>query len=58
MNFKAWEGFASGDWQHEINVRDFIQRNYAPYVGDSSFLTEPTEKTKKLWEEVLELYKK
>ena len=58
MNFKAWEGFVSGDWQHEINVRDFIQRNYAPYVGDSSFLTEPTEKTKKLWEEVLELYKK
>ena len=58
MNFKAWEGFTSGDWQHEINVRDFIQRNYAPYVGDSSFLTEPTEKTKKLWEEVLELYKK
>ena len=58
MNFKAWEGFASGDWQHEINVRDFIQRNYTPYVGDSSFLTKPTEKTKKLWEEVLELYKK
>ena len=58
MNFKAWEGFAAGDWQYEINVRDFIQRNYTPYVGDSSFLTEPTEKTKKLWEEVLELYKK
>ncbi len=58
MNFKAWEGFASGDWQHEINVRDFIQRNYTPYVEDSSFLTKPTEKTKKLWEEVLELYKK
>ena len=58
MKFDAWDGFASGDWQSEINVRDFIQRNYTPYVGDSSFLTEPTDKTKKLWDEVLELYKK
>ena len=58
MEFKQWNGFKGGDWKEEINVRDFIQRNYAPYVGDSSFLTEPTEKTKKLWEEVLELYKK
>lgn len=58
MKFDAWKGFASGDWQSEINVRDFIQKNYTPYEGDSSFLANPTEKTKKLWNEVLELYKK
>ncbi len=58
MNFKQWEGFEKGDWTQEINVRDFIQRNYTPYTGDESFLTGPTEKTKKLWDEVLELYKR
>lgn len=34
----AWEGFAKGDWQNEVNVRDFIQKNYTPYEGDESFL--------------------
>ena len=58
MNFKQWNGFVEGDWKTEINVRDFIQKNYTPYEGDDSFLAEPTEKTKKLWDEVLELYKK
>lgn len=58
MNFKQWENFKAGDWQHEINVRDFIQNNYTPYEGNSSFLVPATEKTKKLWNEVLELYKK
>ncbi len=58
MKFEQWEGFEKGDWQSEINVRDFIQRNYTPYEGDSTFLAGPTEKTKKLWDEVLELYKK
>ena len=58
MKFDAWSGFEKGDWQSEINVRDFIQRNYTPYEGDSAFLSEATEKTKKLWDEVLELYKK
>ena len=58
MKFEAWKGFNSGDWQEEINVRDFIQKNYTPYEGNSDFLTGPTEKTKRLWEEVLELYKK
>ena len=57
MKFDAWNDFEKGDWQSEINVRDFIQRNYTPYEGDSSFLANPTEKTKKLWNEVLELYK-
>ncbi len=58
MEFKEWEKFKSGQWQHEINVRDFIQNNYTPYDGDSSFLANVTERTRKLWDEVLELYKK
>lgn len=58
MKFEQWKGFNLGDWQDEINVRDFIQKNYTPYEGDDSFLAEATEKTKKLWNEVLELYKK
>ena len=57
MKFDAWNDFEKGEWQSEINVRDFIQRNYTPYEGDSGFLANPTEKTKKLWDEVLELYK-
>ncbi len=58
MEFEQWKDFKKGDWQSEINVRDFIQHNYTPYEGDDSFLAGPTEKTKKLWNEVLELYKK
>ncbi len=38
----AWEGFAKGDWQNEVNVRDFIQKNYTPYEGDESFLAGAT----------------
>lgn len=51
-------GFNSGRWEKEIDVRGFIQANYTPYEGDSSFLMDATDKTKKLWNEVLELYKK
>ncbi|HCC04607.1 MAG TPA: formate C-acetyltransferase [Clostridiales bacterium] len=58
MNFDAWKNFEKGEWQDEINVRDFIQHNYTPYEGDSSFLTGPTDKTRALWAEVLDLYKK
>ena len=58
MNFEQWKGFQKGDWQSEINVRDFIQRNYTPYEGDDSFLATTTEKTQKLWDKVLDLYKK
>ena len=58
MKFEQWNGFTKGDWQNEINVRDFIQKNYTPYEGDASFLAEATEKTKQLWNEVLNLYKK
>ncbi len=50
--------FVGGKWQKGINVRDFIQRNYTPYDGDSSFLAGPTSATKKLWEECCDLFKK
>ena len=47
MNFEQWNGFQKGAWQKEINVRDFIQKNNTPYEGESSFLVEATETTKK-----------
>ena len=54
----AWRGFKRGKWDKTINVRDFIQNNYTPYEGDSSFLADATENTKKLWSEVMDLYQK
>ena len=51
-------GFEPGKWQTEINVRDFIQRNYTPYEGSSDFLAPPTDATVRLWEECCELLKK
>ncbi|AIN19624.1 MULTISPECIES: formate C-acetyltransferase [Yersinia] len=51
---KAWQGFTQGDWQKEVNVRDFIQKNYTPYEGDESFLAGSTEATDKLWAKVME----
>ena len=57
--YKGWEGFVPGKWSNdEINVRDFIQRNYKPYEGDGSFLAGPTEATKKLWKIVRDLQDK
>lgn len=50
----AWEGFTKGDWQNEVNVRDFIQKNYTPYEGDESFLAGATEATTTLWDKVME----
>ncbi len=59
MDFKQWNGFnKAGEWTEEIDVRGFIQSNYTPYEGDSKFLMGATDKTKKLWNKVLELYKK
>ena len=52
-----WEGFEMGDWGMEVNVRDFIQRNWAPYVGDGRFLAGPTDSTRQLERKVQELYK-
>ena len=48
-DFKQWNGFEGRIWKEEVNVRDFIQKNYTPYDGDSSFLVGPTEATDKLW---------
>lgn len=45
----AWRGFARGAWTDEIDVRDFIQRNYTPYTGDASFLAGPTARTTAMW---------
>ncbi|GAB3236367.1 formate C-acetyltransferase [Pseudaeromonas pectinilytica] len=51
---KAWEGFVPGAWQTEVNTRDFIQKNYAPYEGDESFLAGATQATTTLWDKVME----
>ena len=48
-DFKQWNGFEGRIWKEEVNVRDFIQKNYEPYDGDDSFLAPPTEATDKLW---------
>jgi formate C-acetyltransferase len=53
---KGWQGFNEGLWQGEINVRDFIQQNYSPYEGDSSFLAGATERTRKIWDYLNELF--
>ena len=59
MQYKGWEGFVPGKWcNDEVDVRDFIQRNYTPYEGDATFLAPATEATKKLWEIVCDLSKK
>ncbi|MBQ3221103.1 MAG: formate C-acetyltransferase [Clostridia bacterium] len=59
MQYKGWEGFIPGKWcDDEVDVRDFIQRNYTPYEGDASFLAPATEATKKLWDIVCDLSKK
>jgi len=53
--FKEWEGFKDGTWQEGIDVRNFIQKNYKLYEGDSSFLEDKTEKTDKVWKKAYEL---
>ena len=55
--FKQWEGFEGRIWKEEVNTRDFIQNNYKPYDGNSSFLTGPTDATSKLWGALQELQK-
>ena len=56
-NYEGWEGFEHGTWVREINLRSFINHNYTPYDGDEAFLEGPTETTKELWNQVLELSK-
>ncbi|EQF26436.1 formate acetyltransferase [Clostridioides difficile CD160] len=54
----AWQGFKTGRWTKEVNVREFIQLNYSPYEGNDSFLAGATENTKKLWDKAMVLFKK
>ncbi len=56
MMYEQWNGFTPGVWQEEINVRDFIQRNYTPYTGDDTFLTEATPRTRALMGRLQELF--
>lgn len=57
VDFEQWEGFEGRNWKREVNVRDFIQKNYKPYTGDESFLAGPTKATEKLWDELKKLQK-
>ena len=57
VNYDAWEGFEGRIWKDEVNVRDFIQKNYKPYDGDESFLVDPTDATNKLWGALQKLQK-
>jgi formate C-acetyltransferase len=50
-----WRGFAPGDWQEGTDVRNFIQKNYTPYEGEDTFLVGPTERTERLWAQLLDL---
>ena len=54
---EEWISFNKGNWTKEIDVRDFIQKNYTPYDGDDAFLTGPTKATQTLWNQVMELTK-
>lgn len=56
MIYKNWDGFTGGKWQEEINVRDFIQKNYREYTGDDSFLSGATKRTKELMKRVNTLF--
>jgi formate C-acetyltransferase len=55
MTTIVWRNFNDGNWQHEINVADFIKNNYNPYDGDDNFLLGPTPKTVKLWDYCMDL---
>lgn len=52
-----WAQFKGETWKKEINVRDFIQNNYKPYNGDDTFLVPSSEKTKKVWNKLTEMFK-
>lgn len=57
MEFAAWKGFKGGHWQQEIDLRDFIQQNYTPYLGDEGFLTPATDRTKSLMHKLEGLFR-
>lgn len=55
MQAPAWSGFKTGSWCEEVDVRDFIQRNYVPYTSTGGFLKSPTPRTTSLWSKICEL---
>ncbi|MEU6820509.1 formate C-acetyltransferase [Streptomyces atriruber] len=56
VNGEAWDGFKGGLWRDAIDVRDFVQQNYAPYEGDDTFLAGPTERTTEVWQKLLSMF--
>ena len=57
MDTAAWNGFQGRKWKEDVDVRDFIQKNYVAYEGDEAFLSGPTEATDLLWGELQKLQK-
>ena len=53
---EAWRGFKPGLWQRDVNVRWFIQQNYTPYEGDDKFLASATDRTKRIWKKLEEMF--
>lgn len=53
---KKWDSFSGDVWKREVDVRNFIQNNYTPYEGDDTFLVESTERTKKIWSKLTEMF--
>ena len=53
---EAWRGFKPGLWQRDVNVRWFLQSNYTPYDGDGAFLAPATERTKRIWKKLEEMF--
>ena len=56
--YDEWAGFRDGTWKKEVNVRSFIRHNYTAYDGDEAFLSAPTQDTRDLWEQVLDLFRR
>src|SRR5437764_14599538 len=53
---EAWRGFKPGLWQRDVNVRWFLQQNYTPYDGDAAFLAPATERTRRVWKKLQDLF--
>jgi pyruvate-formate lyase len=56
VDYKNWEGFIPGEWRKNVNVRDFIQKNYTPYSGGADFLAGPTQRTESVLKELSGLF--
>ncbi|MDD9266770.1 formate C-acetyltransferase [Paenibacillus sp. GCM10023248] len=58
VHMNSWRGFTKGKWEHQVDVKDFIDTNVTPYTGNHAFLAGPTEATEELWRMVSELTRK